>query len=63
MGNKDGAHIDTSDEEDPLTTLCIARFEDGKCVGTFMSYSSGYIKDFTRFCYYNPETTFEEKYN
>lgn len=48
--------------DDPISTPCIARYEDGKCVGIKMGYTSEDIKDFERFCYYDPETNFKEEF-
>ena len=49
--------------DDPMSTPCIARFEDGQCVGVYMGYSQANKDEFTKFCFYDPNTDFEEKFN
>ncbi len=53
--------IDVSKDE-PISTPCFARYEDGKCVGIKMGYSQSESKEFEKFCYYDWEQDFKEKY-
>lgn len=60
--NAAGKEIDSSDEDSPLATPCIARYEDGACVAVKMGYDSNDKKEFEKFCYYDPETDFKEEF-
>lgn len=48
-------------EEHPISTPCIARYEDGKCVAVMMGYSQGNADEFEKFCYYDAESDFKNK--
>ena len=57
---KGDATIDPS-ADDPISTPCIARYENGDCVGIKMGYGVDEYEQFNRFCYYDWASDFQKK--